>query len=413
MELTDRGRLERVLGGADTARLRDRVRERLARGLELTGSITLSDPSPAERAAVERLLGRRPGAGRSVSIPLATLDETLRSSGIHPHGLAGAIAELAGPVVVRSDERSAVNAAWEDAAASLSSLAAARPELTEWFRDLIASGLLKRVTGSPDTAASVGRRVCEALAALPAAPIPASEFAALHLGNAHALDEGNPVSTLVFGAARVLGGAPDGTGAGWRRMVWESVGLLRDELTSTALALGLRADPGTATGRAVAGWGEDLQPAVLTLRQLRTEQVEWRPGATVFVCENPSVIAVAADRLDRSAPLVCTFGQPGAAVLMLLAQLTAAGAQLRYHGDFDWYGIRIANFVRRHRTWEPWRFGAGDYVDACSRNSGVELIGSRVVASWDPELDLVMSEHARQVEEEQVFDLLLADLAIG
>jgi Protein of unknown function C-terminus (DUF2399) len=51
---------------------------------------------------------------------------------------------------------------------------------------------------------------------------------------------------------------------------------------------------------------------------------------------------------------------PSAAQQTLLAQLAAAGAgaRLRYHGDFDWAGLVIGNFVMREFGAEPWRFGA-------------------------------------------------------
>jgi uncharacterized protein (TIGR02679 family) len=232
------------------------------------------------------------------------------------------------------------------------------------------------------------------------------------LGNAHALDDGTPLCTLVFGAARVLGGAPEGSGAGWRRMVWASVGLARDELSSTVHTLGLPGDPSTGTGRALDAWRESGQPVALTLRQLRTEPPHWPAGLTVSICENPSVIAAAADHLGaRTGPMVCTSGQPGAAVLLLVDQLARAGARFRYHGDFDWYGIRIANFVRRHCEWEPWRFGGDDYLAAAAVHDGHRLSGTPVSPVWDTALGEAMARIGRQVEEEAVTDLLLEDLA--
>jgi uncharacterized protein (TIGR02679 family) len=59
----------------------------------------------------------------------------------------------------------------------------------------------------------------------------------------------------------------------------------------------------------------------------------------VFVCENPN--------------MACTDGMPSAAQQTLLAQLAAAGARLRYHGDFDWAGLVIGNFLMREFGAEP------------------------------------------------------------
>ena len=66
------------------------------------------------------------------------------------------------------------------------------------------------------------------------------------------------------------------------------------------------------------------------------------------VCENPNLVAIAADALGtRCAPLVCTDGMPAAAQRCLLSQLATAGAQTFYHGDFDWPGLHIGNYVMR------------------------------------------------------------------
>lgn len=77
------------------------------------------------------------------------------------------------------------------------------------------------------------------------------------------------------------------------------------------------------------------EPCVLTLRQLG--QVDLGVGSgLVWACENPIVLASAADELGPECPPpVCVNGQPSAAVWRLLDQLVADGAELMYHGDFD------------------------------------------------------------------------------
>ncbi len=60
--------------------------------------------------------------------------------------------------------------------------------------------------------------------------------------------------------------------------------------------------------RLLAGVGE---PGYLTVRQLLRGDLEFEPGAgrTIYVCENPTVVAAAARALgQRCAPLVCTQG---------------------------------------------------------------------------------------------------------
>ena len=102
------------------------------------------------------------------------------------------------------------------------------------------------------------------------------------------------------------------------------------------------------------------EPVHLSLRSLLRRPPTWHVAQRdVFVCENPNIVAIAADRLGAAcAPLACTDGMPSAAQQTLLAQLAAAGARLRYHGDFDWPGLVIGNFVMREFGAEPWRFGS-------------------------------------------------------
>ena len=65
----------------------------------------------------------------------------------------------------------------------------------------------------------------------------------------------------------------------------------------------------------------DGQPKRLTLRHIATEKMSFT-ASTVFVCENPVVVAEAADVLGVSAPpIVCTEGIPNTAALLLLAHV--------------------------------------------------------------------------------------------
>src|SRR4051794_26432187 len=96
--MTDTDRLRRLLGGPDTAWLVKRVRHRLERGGTLTGTITLTNAAPAQRRAVELLLGRRAGTGASLSVSLTEVDRVLRASGVSPEGLAAAVEALDGPI---------------------------------------------------------------------------------------------------------------------------------------------------------------------------------------------------------------------------------------------------------------------------------------------------------------------------
>ena len=93
----------------------------------------------------------------------------------------------------------------------------------------------------------------------------------------------------------------------------------------------------------------------MTLRELRGCRLRVEANEEVFVCENPGVVAAAADALgQRCAPLVCTEGLPSTAAVALLRQLCDGGARVRFHADFDGAGIRIGNLLVEWFHAAPW-----------------------------------------------------------
>jgi uncharacterized protein (TIGR02679 family) len=103
---------------------------------------------------------------------------------------------------------------------------------------------------------------------------------------------------------------------------------------------------------------------------------------------------------------------PAAAQQTLLRQLAGVGARLRYHGDFDWPGIIIGNYVIREYGATSWRFGKVEYETAGTRSSspGHPLKGTEVMASWDRELAPRMRARRIAIAEEAVAGDLLEDL---
>jgi uncharacterized protein (TIGR02679 family) len=412
----DEARLRRLLGTPELAWLVDRVRRRMAREEPLTGTVSLSGASAAQRAAAELLLGRAPRPGSSLSVPLTAVDAVLRRAGIAPGGLIEAVTALTGPVVPHAETARAEADAWDRAWAPVARLAQSRPELASWYERLRASGLVRRLTaGDPATASVLLADLAAVLRDLPTDGVePGNEpfvelglHAARTCGDAHALDDDRPLATLALGAVRALTGHPPGSGTEWRREAWAAVGLLKDELSSTVLTLGLPGDCRSATGRALAAFREAGQPAVLTLRQLARTPSRVFP-ASVRVCENPVVVSAAADRLGASCPpLVCLQGQPSAAALLLLRACSGGGTRILFHGDFDWGGLRIAGRLREQLPWLPWRYTAADYLTAARAHPRTTpLTGPPAPAAWDPELAHAMTATGRRIEEE----LLLADL---
>ncbi|GAA2216635.1 TIGR02679 family protein [Micromonospora olivasterospora] len=417
--MTDVERLRRQLGGAETERLFQRLRRRIARGQPLTGTLTLDGPSPDERRAVERVLGRPPGRGSTLTVNLDELDRIIRRSGMHPDGLTGAVEALTGSVAVLAEVRAAEAAAWRAALAPVAALGGVRVELAEWCAASGTAALLRRLAGTPPAAARLVTDLVAILAALPADGEPLARLAARTTGDAHALDAGRALETAARSAIRATwwGDAPlPESAAEQRRMLWYAAGVFLDDLSSTVLAVNLPTVAGCRLHDLAAPAAALGEPVVVTLRQLARGEPRFA-ARTVHVCENPTVLAAAADRLGPTCPpLVCVGGQPSTAALRLLAGLVQSGARLRYHGDFDWGGLRIANLLHGRVPWQPWRYGTADYLAwvaarTALAGTGGPLGGTPTDAAWDPGLAAAMLTAGVRVEEELVLDDLITDLS--
>ena len=413
-------RLQRLLGGEALAALRKRLRRHFERAdpLAAPAELRIGDLSPQEHLALAALTGRAPRTANSMRIDLAALDAALRDAGIAA-SLRDALERLDGPIVQGAALRAAAQMRWQAVAAGCSHDALAR-----WLQTAAGLGLLKRLAAQDaDAALRLRDRAQAVLQRLPAGGVPRSELAALALGDAHALDAGQPTATLVLAALRQAEAAPAPQASSGElpsqaagdlpeeraRDSWARAGVLVNELARPALLLNL---PMQRDAAAFAAPGE---PAYASLRRLLRAPPDWAvAGREVFVCENPNVLAIAADRLgSRCAPLVCTDGMPAAAQRCLLTQLSRAGARLRYHGDFDWPGLHIANHVMRAYAARPWRLGAPDYQSAVADTAHADhrLAGTPVAAAWDAALAPTMQAHGLAIAEEALAAALLQDLS--
>ncbi|WP_034267819.1 TIGR02679 family protein [Actinospica robiniae] len=425
---TDATRLTRVLGTPETAWFIERVRKRAAEGRPLIGSLTLASATPAQRRAIDALLGRAPSRGTSLSVRMEELDALLRTAGIHPDGLRAAVEELTGPVPDNRAKALADAQAWQYANEPLEAATCANAYLESWWRRPHARATLKRLAGGdPSAARSLAEQTAAVLAYLPSDGLSLPILAARATGDAHALDTDQPLGRLVLAAtehwARSLSPNPEALvlpKAEQRRAQWAELGVSLDELSSRVLTLGLPGNgssPGSL-GPLLAIAHEHGEPLALTLRQIRQGAADadsdvYGVGAgEVFVCENPAVLEAAAQRMGPDCPaLVCVEGHLSVAARALLRALCEHGACLRYHGDFDWGGLRIANSVFALIDAAPWRFSHHDYLKAIGRGHGSRLdTGAPCDASWDSQLREAISTHAVRVEEEHVIEDLLADL---
>jgi uncharacterized protein (TIGR02679 family) len=398
--------LRRVLGG---------LANRLRHGRSLAGRLRIRNPSVEEQHAVAALLGsacRRP-EGRSLSVDLAALEVLATRDGRFSSLRQLVESACGGPINDQRARRTAEEARWNELWQAASQWCGESEPLRRWIDELRSGGAVRRrFAGNPSAASRLLDDVFRVLGLLPQSPpIALARLAADVFGDSHALDADRDCGRLAVRGAAVLAGHERPRSAAAMRSAWLAAGVAPDDLSATVLVLNLPACPDTPLGQVLAIHREQGEPCRITSRQLRQAQ-GWRlrhdAGTSIFVCENPSVMAAAADRWGvRSRPLICVEGQPNLAVEQALLVARSQGFQLRYHGDFDWGGLRIASRLWRQVGFLPWRFDVHHY---CAAPTGRRLTGSPHDAPWDPSLREAMESRGCAVHEEAVLAELLDDL---
>jgi uncharacterized protein (TIGR02679 family) len=399
---------------AEYQRLLAAARRSLERtGGELTGTVSLSRPTDAERKAIIGITGQyRDTRTARITVRLADLDNAVRETTWR--GLPDLLAELGGPLRNGPAERIALAAARETAirAAETSSLHVPCGWYRDWLAEIVRDGsLTKLINQAEQTRLAQAVRVLEHLAGRAGAPILLPALAADVTGDTKALNHGTALSTLVLRALAIKTGVGRPETAEDRRDLWEANDVVVDDLASRVLVLNMPAK-GRGLGEWLTGAARCGVPFYITLHQLMTLPLAI-PGALVHVCENPAVLRRAAAELGAgSAALLCAEGRPSTAFQQLAGAIVSGGGELRYHGDFDWPGLAIASSViRRHRA-RPWRMSATDYLAGVRADAEhVRLTGAPQPTPWDPELGEVMAATGRVVYEESIADTLISDLS--
>jgi len=393
-------RLRDTFGGPEWSWLRKKLRHRFEHDKPLPATMRCPSPSPAHDRAIAGVLGR-PGA--AAAVPLADLTERLRAAGLCS-SLREMVEILDGPIIPKAERQRHTAAKWEhlaeQAAARLSDERMdpdARLEFhtpAPWKRlghhDLeMAARLLEQVTRFFEVHQEWHGRSHTCLSA---------EI----FGDSHALDR----DTSLYRSLALLAGRDPAV----PRAVWSHYGLIADAVSSHALTLGLRFRHTGAMAQGLNAFAEAGQPVRILMRYLRECLEPAIPEGRLYVCENPSVLEAAADHGRIQQPLLCVEGNPSQACMDLLTTVISTGAEIHYHGDFDWGGLRIANRVRSHcgTPFVPWRFDTSSYRRL---RGGHPLRDTPVEADWDPGLAAAMRAQARGFHEEQVTDALLEDLS--
>ena len=268
-------KLERRLGGSELSALRRRLRRHFERHgdnpeirvLQLTGL------SPTEHEALALIVGLPSRFTPSVRIDIAQFDAALRNAEISG-SLREALERIDGPLIHRTAAKEELRARWAVTLNTPTSHSA----LSAWLQTTSAHSLIKRMARQdPDTAIKLLKQVDAVLQHLPAAGLTRAQLAADVLGNAHALDGGQPTATLVLAVLRH--GAndaaqeqdlPEGVTeaeninrpAERTRDIWAQAGILVNELARPVLFLNLPVDHGSFPPAAPG------EPGYLSLRQL-------------------------------------------------------------------------------------------------------------------------------------------------
>lgn len=403
---------ERTLRRPELRPLWHTVHSRLSSGRPVT-RVRLGPLDDAQREALADLLGLDRLPDPRPSVPLARLEEAVTE--LCGRTVCETVTELVGPLGDRAGERRRREGERAELWAWLAGhdTVRAQPALSDWAASCRAAGL---VGGSPERTRALLTDALTVLAELPAQAEPLPVFAARVLnGHSHALDDGTPLSTLVLRALATLYDTTPAQSAADRRALWARAGVADDDLSATVLVGGLRPAGDGPLARVAHVCAEAGQAASLTLAQLRAPgefTLAAGPAPVVHAVENPSILGLAVRRFGPDCPpLVCTSGWPNSAAIHLLRLLADQGAALRYHGDFDGEGIRIAAYLLDKTPARPWRMAAADYRAAVARTPHGPQPGRLTEAPWDPGLTRAMTEHDTAVVEELVADVLLADLA--
>jgi uncharacterized protein (TIGR02679 family) len=363
----------------------------------------------AQRTALADLLGLDRLPPESTTLSVAKLDQVLMDT--VGEGLRQVVVRLVGPLDDRAGRRAVVAAEraalWEWL--EHHPVVSAQPALLDWVESVRRAGL---VGGSVSRTKTSIERALRVLGELPAAGMPLPVLAERTLQDSHALDDGTRCATLVLRALAAIYALAVPTEVAQRRRLWERAGVADDELSSVVLAAGFRPSGAGVANELLRVCADAGHAAALTLGQVRA--TTWRADLpeTVWVFENPSVIALSLARFGRRCPpMVCTSGWPNSAGILLLHGFASAGCRLRYHGDFDGEGIRIAANVLSRTGATPWRMAATDYLAALVRQAEGPVVGRVTEAPWDSLLAASMRTHDVTVSEERVADVLLDELA--
>lgn len=400
-------------GTAELSALLDAARKKLeSNWLRVGGNITvdLSDAPELWRlcSAISRSNSSLHSRARSTKLDLERFDVWLG----HPlNGGAGLIETLTEQAPLQDKKRIAA----DKAQVRSDALDRAREVLgsgtdREWIEYWIASLLNQDGTLGGRVAVDALAVATQVLTVLPVDGMSLTELAELATGDTKAL-AGGGAAKLVLDALSLRENVPRPVDPVGIRALWETAGVSVDALSSRVLVLGYR----VAENHTVARWLNDAAdegvPFPVTVDMLARGPLT-NSSSTLFVCENIAVLAAAARTLGSNSPsLICTDGQPSAAVHRLLAS-RGPDTDIEWRADFDWAGLHMVKRAMDRYSASPWRMDVDSYRRALDARNSEPLKGHPTDSPWDPELSVALRDSGRAVMEERLIPDLLADLRV-
>ncbi len=375
-----------------------------SRGRDYRGRLTLPLLSSSATLVLKALVGRPVGK----TVDLADLEASLARLRIGAD-LARALAALGHEISDEPRQRRAERRGRKEARSAARSVVSGWPEpwASDWITEVIRVGTLRGLDVSQArTFLQRVRAVLDCFDRECITPISRVDLAARVLGSAHALDAGTRIEAAVTRALSFK------LGPAVRRHLWAQAGVHLDLTSAPALTwrMPLRGDSGLA--RLSAAATDAGIPLHLSRFALEAHPPSVPRGSRILVVENPRVVEAAAQR-RASTPVISTNGRPSSTVSLLLAGLLDAGAELRYHGDFDAAGFAICESLMRLGL-TPWRMNAADYLRAVAAADaeGAALLHDPQPPGptpWDPDLQQVFERDRRIVHEERLLPGLIEE----
>lgn len=339
------------------------------------GTVRLSDATPEECRAAERLLGRH-FVPPQLRYTVTDFEKALQASRFAVADMADFWARMDGtPLRTHSQQQSARQAEIHAFFATEAQLPHGQVAL-DWLcameqQKSCGFQILQPYIGKENVAAQWLHWVCCALDRRQQNQEP-EELALCSYAvstDPHALDQKNEAGRLLFHALAFWQQVPVPQRARERLALLRRCGLMQDDISDFTVQRGLIL---TTTNEweheACAQLRREGRFCLLTSSQLDAITAASSPTGRVYVLENQMLFSSLCRKAGLRHPLVCTSGQLKEASWQLLDLLAKTGCQLYYAGDFDPEGLGIAD-----RLWKEygdtvhfWHMDPADYQKAIS-----------------------------------------------